>query len=126
MLLGTKDFIDDIRHRYLSKTKTNIKDTPQLRELFQEKSEVEKAISSAYQVKVEDLFKSQRGNYNEARNVAIYLIRKHTGASLSDIGDRFEMHSYSSVSSVVSRMQQALRRDINLRQRVEKAERLLT
>ena len=88
--------------------------------------EVEKAISSAYQVKVEDLFKSQRGNYNEARNVAIYLIRKHTGASLSDIGDRFEMHSYSSVSSVVSRMQQALRRDINLRQRVEKAERLLT
>ena len=126
LLLGTKDFIDDIRHRYLSKTKTNIKDTPQLRELFQEKSEVEKAISSAYQVKVEDLFKSQRGNYNEARNVAIYLIRKHTGASLSDIGDRFEMHSYSSVSSVVSRMQQALRRDINLRQRVEKAERLLT
>ena len=88
LLLGTKDFIDDIRHRYLSKTKTNIKDTPQLRELFQEKSEVEKAISSAYQVKVEDLFKSQRGNYNEARNVAIYLIRKHTGASLSDIRDR--------------------------------------
>jgi REP element-mobilizing transposase RayT len=126
LLLGTKDFIDDIRHRYQGKTKTNIKETPQLRELFQEKSEVEKAVSSVYQVKVEDLFKSQRGNYNEARNVAIYLIRKHTGASLSDIGSRFEMHSYSSVSSVVSRMQQALRKNINLRQRLEEAERLLT
>ncbi|MCX5848910.1 MAG: transposase [Deltaproteobacteria bacterium] len=124
LLLGTKEFIDRIRHKY--QDKTNIKDTPQVRELFQEKSKVEKAVSSAYQVKVEDLKKSRRGNYNEARNVAIYLMRKHTGASLSDIGSRFEMRSYSSVSSVVQRMQEALRRNINLRQRVEEAERLLT
>ena len=74
----------------------------------------------------EDLLKSRRGNYNEARNVAIYLMRKHTGASLSDIGNRFEMRSYSSVSSVVQRMQEALRSNITLRQRVEEAERLLT
>ena len=124
LLLGRKEFIDDIRRKYQDKTK--IKDTPQVRELFQEKSKVEKAVSSAYQVKVEDLKKSRRGNYNEARNVAIYLMRKHTGASLSDIGNRFEMRSYSSVSSVVQRMQEALRSNINLRQRVEEAERLLT
>jgi putative transposase len=124
LLLGTKEFINDIRHRYQGKT--NIKDTPQVRELFQEKSIIEKAVSSAYQVEVEELLKSRRGNYNEARNVAIYLMRKYTGASLSDIGCRFEMSSYSSVSSVLQRMQQALRRNISLRQRVEEAERLLT
>ena len=124
LLLGTKEFINDIRHRYQGRS--NIKDTPQVRELFQEKSKVEKAVSSAYQVAVEELLKSRRGNYNEARNVAIYLMRKYTGASLSDIGYRFEMRSYSSVSSVLQRMQQALRRNISLRQRVEEAERLLT
>ena len=124
LLLGTKEFINDIRHRYQGRS--NIKDTPQVRELFQEKSRIEKAVISAYQVNREDLLKSRRGNYNEARNVAIYLMRKHTGAALSDIGSRFEMRSYSSVSSVVQRMQEALRRDRNLRQRVEAAERLLT
>jgi hypothetical protein len=35
----------------------------------------------------------------EARNVAIYLMRKYTVAPLKDIGSRFGMSSYRSISS---------------------------
>lgn len=123
LLLGTKGFIEDIRHKY--RGNANVKDTPQVRELFQEKSRIEKAVSSAYQVNREELIKSRRGNYNEARNVAIYLMRKHTGASLSEIGNRFAMRSYSSVSSVIQRMEQALKADIGLRKRMADVEAIL-
>lgn len=123
LLLGTKEFTDDIRQKY--QKKANIKETPQAKELFIDKSRVAKAINHVYQVGGDDLLKSRRGSYNEARNVAIYLTRKHTGALLADIGYQFGMNSYSSVSSVILRMQEALSNNKKLRQRMEEAEKLL-
>ena len=124
LLLGSKEFIEDIRHQYQGKA--NIKDTPQVRELFKEKSEIEEAVRQIYRVNREDLMQSRRGNYNEARNMAIYLMRKHTGASLSEIGCQFKMRSYSSVSSVVQRMEQALRSNKDLRKKAAEVETMLT
>lgn len=123
LLLGTQEFIEDIRKRYLGKT--DKKETPQVRELFLDPSRIEKAVKEVYQVKGGDLMRSQRGIYNEARNAAIYLTRRHTGASLSDIGKRYGMNSYSSVSSVVLRMQEALHNNKKLQQRLEEAEKML-
>jgi len=72
----------------------------------------------------EDLLKTRRGQYNEARNIAMYLIRKHTGTELKDIGQHFGMSNYSSVGSVITRTKQEMVRNRNLRQRVEKVEKL--
>jgi chromosomal replication initiation ATPase DnaA len=58
--------------------------------------------------------------------VAIYLIRKHTGASLKDIGARYGMDNYSSVSSVILRIKQMMNKDKKLRQRVAEVEKLLS
>ena len=44
---------------------------------------------------------SRRGTENEARNVAIYLIRQYTGEKLVSIGHEFNISKYSTVSSVV-------------------------
>jgi chromosomal replication initiation ATPase DnaA len=52
-------------------------------------------------------------------------MRKYTGASLKDIGSRFGMSSYSSVSSVIMRIKQAMNRNKKLRQRISAAENLL-
>ena len=123
LLLGAKDFIDDIRQKYYDKT--IIKEMPQVKELFLDKSQIEKAVCRVYQIVAAELLKSRRGNYNEARNVAIYLMRKYTGASLKDIGSRFGMSSYSSVSSVIMRIKQAMDRNKKLRQRISAAENLL-
>jgi chromosomal replication initiation ATPase DnaA len=46
--------------------------------------------------------------------MAIYLMRKYTGAPLKDIGSRFGLSSYSSVSSVIIRIKQVMGRDIKL------------
>jgi len=124
LLLGTKNFIDDIKQKYYDKT--IIKEIPQVKELFLDKAQIEKAVCRVYQIVAAELLKSRRGNYNEARNVAIYLMRKYTGASLKDIGSRFGMSSYSSVSSVIMRIKQAMDRNKKLRQRISAAENMLT
>ena len=124
LLLGAKDFINDIKQKYYDKTR--IKEVTQVKELFLDKLQIEKAVCGVYQIEVADLLKSRRGNYNEARNVAIYLIRKYAGASLKDIGSRFDMKSFSSVSSVIVRIKQVMDRDKDLRQRITAVEKLLT
>ena len=123
LLLGTKDFIDDIRRKYYDKAIK--REMPQARELVLEKSRIEDAVTIIYELKVDDLLKSRRGNYNEARNVAIYLIRQYTGATLKDIGVRFGMNSYSSVGSVILRTKQEMVKNKKLRQRVAEVEKLL-
>jgi REP element-mobilizing transposase RayT len=123
LLLGAKDFIDDIKQKYYDKV--TIKEMPQVKELFLDKSQIEKTVSRVYQIEIDEFLKSRRGNYNEARNVAIYLMRKYTGAPLKDIGSRFGMSSYSSVSSVIIRIKQAMDRNKKLRQRITAAEKLL-
>ena len=124
LLLGAKDFIDNIKQKYYDKT--NIKEVPQVKELFLDESQIEKAVCGVYRIEIADLFKSRRGSYNEARNVVIYLIRKYAGASLKDIGSRFGMHSYTSVSSVILRIKQEMDRDKKVRQRITAVEKLLT
>jgi REP element-mobilizing transposase RayT len=123
LLLGAKDFIDDIKQKYYDKT--IIKEMPQVKELFLDKSWIEKNVCHVYQIEGSELMKSRRGNHNEARNVAIYLLRKHTGASLRDISFSFGMNSYSSVSSVIMRIKQEMEGDKELRQRMAAVEKLL-
>ena len=124
MLLGAKDFIDDIKQKYYDKT--IIKEMPQVKELFLDKSSIEKNVCHVYQIDGSELMKSRRGNHNEVRNLAICLTRKYAGASLKDIGSRFDMKSFSSVSSVIVRIKQVMDRDKDLRQRITVVEKLLT
>jgi REP element-mobilizing transposase RayT len=126
LLLGAKDFIDEVRRKYGGKV---IKEEmPQSRELVPDASEIKLAVIRFYKLdklEADELLKTSRGNHNEARNVAIYLIRKYTGTALKDIGNCFGMNSYSSVGSVITRIKQEMIRNRNLRQKVEEVEKLL-
>jgi putative transposase len=124
LLLGGKEFINAIRHKYYDKTTT--KEMPQAKELFPDKFQIEEAVSRVYEIEVGEILKSRRGNYNEARNVTIYLMRKHAGVPLKDIGSRFGMSSYSSVGSIILRIKQAMNRNEKLRQSIIAIEKLLT
>lgn len=123
LIMGAKDFIDGLKQKYHHKT--GIKEVSQVKELFLDKCLIEEAVCGVYQIEVADLLKSRRGNNNEARNVSIYLMRKYAGASLTDIGARFGMNSFSSVSSVIIRIKQAMERDKNLRRQIIAVEKLL-
>ena len=56
-----------------------------------------------YGVERESLFVTRRGEFNEPRSTAIYLMRKLRRDRLIDIGQYFEIDSYSTVSSIVER-----------------------
>jgi len=46
---------------------------------------------------------------NEARDLAIYLLRYIRNERLEKIGEKFNLNSYSSVSSAISRVKRRLR-----------------
>jgi len=69
---------------------------------------------------------SRRGETNEARNAAIYLIRQYTGEKLMRIGREFNIAKYSTVSSVVLKVGNELQKDKRFKKRINEIEKLLS
>jgi putative transposase len=122
-VLGAKDFIDRIRKKHYHAARC--KDIPESISFGPDITEIKNEVSRCYNIGVEDFLKKRRGIYNEARNVAMFLIRKYTGASLEAIGKQFGMTNYSSVSSTIVRIKQRLNTDAKFQDRVSKIENLL-
>gem|GEM_PF-1881503 len=73
-----------------------------------------------YKDLVEDtLYRSKRGVTNEPRNVAVYLIRRLRREALNEIGRRFKIEKYSSVSSIIERVKQQMRKDAGFKKRID-------
>ena len=101
-ILGSEGFINWVKEKYY-KVKSH-GEVPESRALAPSADKIKEAVCNAYGVEVEGLMVTRRRIANEPRNVAIYLVRRHTGATLESIGREFNMHKYSSVGSVIERM----------------------
>jgi chromosomal replication initiation ATPase DnaA len=55
-------------------------------------------IMGQYKVTREEIFRGVRGRENEARKVALYLIKRYCDRTLSEIAEYFGIGSYSTVS----------------------------
>ena len=75
-------------------------------------------VRKFYNVSRDKLHRSRRGQFNEPRNVAIFLNRKLRRDSLKEIGRRFQMEKYSSISSIIERMKKQMLTDSTLKRRV--------
>jgi len=117
-LLGPKSFVDWVKGRYYE-MKTD-EDIPQAKDLAPVPELIIEAVCDYYQINRKDLYKSKRGEFNEARNVAVFLMRRLRYDSLKEIGSYFQMLKYSSVSSSIERMKKQLSEDRNLKKRVRK------
>jgi chromosomal replication initiation ATPase DnaA len=62
-----------------------------------------------YKIAETELQKSRRGVENEARDLAIYLLRYIRSERLEKIGEEFNLNNYSSVSNAISRVKRRLR-----------------
>jgi len=111
VLLGTDQFIEFIKERYLS-DKNPSRDLPALRQIVSGIS-MEKVIAT-----VDATFEEGSAL---AKAVSIYLCRKYTGAKLSSIGDQFEMRD-AAISQAYKRFKNRIENDNKLRERVEQAE----
>jgi len=117
-ILGPGKFIDWVKGKYYE-AKAN-QEIPQVKELAPETEAIMNAVCEFYKVSKDKLYISKRGHYNEPRNVAIFLIRKLRTDSLKEIGHRFQMEKYSSISSIIERMKKQMHADRNLTKRVKK------
>ncbi len=119
-LLGPKDFVDWVKATY--KDVKGSDEMPQLRELHPDTDRIITSVCDYYGVECKELFKSKRGEFNEPRCVAIYLIRRLRSDSLKEIGKVFKLAKYSSVSSIIERMKIRIQNNRKMNMRVKKVE----
>jgi len=119
-IMGTEEFIDRIRRGFYRQTSGG--QMPQSKILAMPIAGIKRAVAKTYKTKPESLEAARRGAFNEPRDVAIYLSRKHSGKTLLEIGAAFNLQQYSSVSSVVQKMVRLCAEDKKLRARVQEVE----
>lgn len=87
---------------------------------------IQKAICEFYNVRPNELRSKKRTkNIALPRQVAMYLCRRHTGASFPVIGDRFGGRDHSTVIHATNTIEHRMREDATFRATVERIERML-
>ena len=124
-LLGSSSFVD--RMKVWLHDRLPDAEVPAARELRREvaPSQVEAAVCDAYGVPEETLrTRGQRGN--EARAVALYLCKRLTRVSLSDMGQAFGGVRASAVCNTVSGVERRLQQERRLARSVSRIEKQLS
>jgi len=79
-------------------------------------------VCDRFKIKRKELMKSRRGQENLSRDIAVYLVRRHCGETLTSVGSHFGITNYSTVSSAVERIKVRKKDDASLRKIVNKLE----
>jgi putative transposase len=116
-VIGPKDFLDWVKGKYY--TLKHNDDVPESKKLAPSVELIKQVVCDCYEIKPDELYKSQRGVFNEPRNTAIYLVRKMRHDTLKEIGEQFNISKYSSVSSSIERMKRQIEDDSKLGKRME-------
>jgi chromosomal replication initiator protein len=87
---------------------------------------IQKAICDFFNLRPSEL-RSKKRTKNVAlpRQVAMYLCRRHTGASFPVIGDRFGGRDHSTVIHAANAVERRMREDVTFRTTVERIERMI-
>lgn len=123
-LLGSNDFINKIRERRASFSEEHTRyETVALRPRV---SSVLRDIAKLYHVSEETLLHGKRGRRNEARQVAMYLVRELCNKSLHTIAELFSLGSYGGVGAACSVIEKQLTVDRGLRRRIEQIRKMVS
>jgi hypothetical protein len=122
-VLGDNQFVNTIKDRFFER-KRNI-EVPESKRLAPQTDDIINAVCDLYSIDKAQLHAAKRGTVNEARNMAIYLLRYLRGDSLTAIGKVFNIHSYSTVSSIIERFKVRMQTKRQLLQKVEGAKKTL-
>ena len=105
-ILGSDKFIKRVKERFAKKKKE--KEIPESKKLCPEVIDIKKAVCNHYKIEDAALLKSRRGVENEARDLAIYMLRFIRGERLTIIGQEFNLNNYSSVSTAIERIKRKM------------------
>ncbi len=117
VILGSKEFIEKI--------KESIKDTELDKEIVERKrltgyvapEEIFSAVSNFFKTNIEALqnqVQNQAGRNNTAKKVAIYLMKRYSGLSNTEIGQIFGGLHYSTISKSSKRLEVEMENDEHL------------
>ena len=120
---GLSYFVAKIKSTYYAKKIND--DIPQSKDLAPDGELIIKCVCKYYKVTSDKLQKSKRGEFNEARNIAIFLFRVLRHDSLKIIGTSFNIKKYFTVSSVISRTKVLIKNDKEMKKRLETIKNLL-
>lgn len=120
MILGGREFIKEtlkrLKKNYLQKEEIShrkaLKSTKEIGDILDEACE-------HFKISKEDALKDKRG---DIRKMAIYLMKEHTGAKNSQIGELMGNVSYSAVAKTYQRLRKKIEKDTGLRRRINKIE----
>ena len=115
-ILGPEEFVDSVREKWVEKRAYH-RDIPSLRQL----SKWPELLS--IQREAESLFGKRA---DESRRVALYLSHRLSGQSLGEIGRHFGGIGPSAVSQNTSRLEERLKRDPELSEKVNRLKRILS
>ena len=117
VILGTSDFQKWVHQNFVDHTKEDreisIKD--RVRRPPVSPRQILSEVAFAYDVRVADLRKSQRGQENEARAMATYLIRSLTGLPLKKVATWLNCPSAYTVATIQKRFKARLARERKLK-----------
>jgi chromosomal replication initiator protein len=77
-------------------------------------------IVEQYKVKREEIFRGVRGRENEARKVAMYLMKRCCDRTLPEIADYFGAKGYATVSWNCRVVESKMAKETKLKDRIEK------
>ena len=117
-ILGSEPFLKLIKNNYFIKKKHI--EVPESQLLSPEPDKIMAVVCAKYKVSISDLRISIRGQLNEARNVAMYLMRHLRGDTLSSICKEFGLKKDSSAGSIVARVKKQTIKDKQFRNKVER------
>ncbi len=116
LAFGDKPFIQWLKQTFNADKQHH--QVPQSRSLAPSVEDILSAVEAVYGIDRSSLFTGRRGVFNEPRNVAMYLSRMVRGDTLLTIGKEFGLTRYSSVRSVISRVNVLIKEDKEVNSRL--------
>jgi REP element-mobilizing transposase RayT len=123
-MLGSEVFLKSIKDRYL--TRKRHVEVPESKLLVPEINKIMDVICKKYKVSISDLRISIRGQLNEPRNIAMYLMRHLRSDTLGAICKEFGMKKDSSAGSIVDRVRKQLLKDKEFRDKVNEIKKTIS
>jgi REP element-mobilizing transposase RayT len=117
-ILGSESFLKLIKTNYFIKKKHI--EVPESQLLAPEPDKIMSVVCEKYKISISDLRVSIRGQLNEPRNVAMYLMRYLRGDTLSAICKEFGLKKDSSAGRIVDRVKKQILKDKQFRNKVER------
>ena len=117
-ILGSEEFVEGIRQRGAAVAREHPR--YERRAIQAGPEHVLREVMRRYKVTRDEILRSQRGRDNEARKVAMYLVKRCCDRTLSEIAEYFAAGGYSAVSWSCRAIDAKMAKEKKLRERIER------